>query len=679
MIRITQATRFMALTATAFALFLPTVRVTSAHGEQLGVAAGVGRWGRTGGPRTGLIQDLAFDLTEPSVVYASTYDSGVLKSVDGGLTWAAAHRGLMDANVKSLALDPADHLTLYAGTGSNGVFRSTDGAQSWSRKGNGLPVHAEIHAIAVDPIDHLTVYAGTVEPQSIYKSVDGGDSWILSDNGLPDDRTVRSIALDPADPSIIYVGTERRGFIDGGVYKSTDAGATWIPISSVELSPLYVYDLVIDPGQRQTVYAAGFDEAYDGKGGVFKTTDAGTTWTRVKKGDNVHALAMDPNHPRVLYAGTENGMAKSVDRGSHWRSVSEGITGFPVDAVEVDPTSARGALAGTGTAIFRTVNGGLLWDPVTNILGGSMDALAADPMDGEALYVGTQEDGVLKTTDGGSTWLQANVGLPDLSFLDVQALAVDPTDPQTLYATPVSSGVFKSSDGATTWAPVNQGISHVTLHALSIDPANPQTIYAGGDFSVYKSVDGGTSWVRYSTGLSSSGEIKAVAVDPGNPLTVYAGAYGDFGGVYKSTDGGATWVKSSQGIGQVDDNAVSAIVPDPSAPSTLYAVATCASDEECGDAHVYKSIDGASGWVAVYEYDWADFTSLAMDPTDPATLYAGGDGASLGVVRTTDGGTTWEPINQGLTEGTIFVDALVVSASGVPYAGTWDGVSKFNE
>jgi photosystem II stability/assembly factor-like uncharacterized protein len=668
-------TNLSVLMACVLLLVLGAINPASGQSAKPGLPE-VGHWAHTGGPSTGAL-DILIDPVDPNAVYAATAGDYVLKSTDAGLTWTAIHQGLSDVDVLSLAIDPTDDLVLYAGS-TNGVFKSTNGASTWVRTSVGISDYTLIKSLAIDPTAPSTIYAGAAGWESLYKSTDGAATWTLSDMGIPNGNAgtdVLALAVDPSDPATVYAGTDDEVSDGSGVYKSTDGGGNWKSIGPSRLRDFEIHALTIDPGRTDTVYAGAADPSFAQKAGVFKTTDGGTTWNRVKRGENVYALALDPNHPRILYAGTETGMAKSTDQGRHWRDANQGISGMPVLAVDLDPLRLGIAVAGTTTAIFRTTNGGSLWIASTNTLGGTVRAASGDPIDTNTVYVGTENDGLFKTIDAGRHWTLTNA---DLDLYYGQTLAVDPTNPQVLYAAPRWSGIRKSTDGGATWVPADQGISDIVLFSLAIDPASPETIYAGAFESIYKSVDQGESWVQYSIGLAGAGDIRALIVDPTNSLTVYAGGFDPGGGsggdgVFKSTDGGMTWVRSSEGIGQSNDTAVNAIVIDPTSPTTLYAAASCEPYEECsGVGHVYKSTDGASHWVISLYTGAERFTTLASDPLSASTLYAAEEFGR--VFRTRDGGTTWQPIEDGLTES---VYSLTISASGVPYAGTGDGVFKF--
>jgi photosystem II stability/assembly factor-like uncharacterized protein len=285
--------------------------------------------------------------------------------------------------------------------------------------------------------------------------------------------------------------------------------------------------------------------------------------------------------------------------------------------------------------------------------GVGIEVLAIDPVNPATLYAGTYGGGALKSTDSGGTWTPANRGLTNLY---VYALAIDPSTPTSIYAG-TGEGVFKSTDSGRTWAAVNTGLTDLYVTALAIDPATPATLYAGTYRGLFKSTNSGDTWASANTGLGSP-YIDALAIDPAAPATLYAGTVGPQ--VFKSTDSGGTWTYiwgDPWGYGGVFDLAM-----NPRTPTTLYA-GTDYGLFECRDSGC-TAIDTELIVVA-----------LAIDPANPATLYAGKYGD--GVIRSTDAGSSWTAMNEGLTNP--FVNALAVDPATPAriYAGTRNGIYQY--
>jgi hypothetical protein len=291
----------------------------------------------------------------------------------------------------------------------------------------------------------------------------------------------------------------------------------------------------------------------------------------------------------------------------------------------------------------------------TNIgpYGGTVLAIAIDPITPSNIYAGTYNGGVYKSMNGGGSWSHSNSGLTDNW---VPALAIDPLTPATIYAG--AGGVYKSTNGGESWS--NTGPKYHAILALAIDPAAPATIYAGtNNDGVYKNINGGTNWSW--TGPTIAG-INALAIDPFTPSTVYAGG----GGVYKSTDNGNSWTPSNNGLfGPTCAPSVKSLVIDPVTPSTIYAGGT-----SCG---VFKSTNGGGSWSQINTgLPNIQVNALVIDPGSPATIYAGTNGD--GVYGSTNGGESWSQINAGLTDTTVHALALIPGTPATIYAGTDSGV-----
>ena len=262
----------------------------------------------------------------------------------------------------------------------------------------------------------------------------------------------------------------------------------------------------------------------------------------------------------------------------------------------------------------------------------------------------------------------------------ILAVVIDPNESRTVYAGTVNGGVFKSIDSGRTWSSVNSGLTDPWVGTLAIDPTNSSTVYAGTKTGVFKSTDGGGTWTAATAGPEN---VYALAVDPSAPTTLYAGN-GSFqtGGVFKSTDGGNTW--QATGLTNIG---VSSLAIDPTTTDTLYAgVALCSFFEPRCSSGILKSTDGGQSWDAVpiglpvSEPLSYLLTELAFDNSTPATLHAGmaicdtTPECHAVFYKSTDGGTTGSVTVLPGEE----IDALAVALTSPPtlYAGTENDVFK---
>ena len=496
-----------------------------------------------------------------------------------------------------------------------------------------------VTAIAIDPISGAVYLAGR---SGISKSLDGGASWSDASNGLVV-RSVLTLVLDPSAPSVLYAGTD-----GSGIFKSIDAGASWFVLPG---SPPSARALAIARLTSSALFAGT-----DGLGS-FKSVDGGATWSALPELPirSVTTLAVNPQASGTVYAGgsqefgVPKDLAKSTDGGQTWRFLDTGPTLSDAIAVAVDPhtpaTIYLAQLSDAGPALVRTTDGGDSWLSITDGLPFRFQptALALDPQNPLTVYVAGGAH-VFKSVNGGLSWSETSAGLtpavddgvPSYVFV----LAIDPRNSNAIYAGTGGDGLFRSATDGASWARVTSGVfSDLRVSALATDPANPSTVYAaaldGVDQAEFlRSADGGLSWTNPGIPLSTL-RIDAIVVDPVTPATLYLTTQGS--GFLKSTDRGDTWAPANAGFPAPRNSFIYSLAIDPTSHTHLYAAT---------DLGFFQSADGAATWSS-----WSvppNFgTLLAIAPTSPPTFYAGrGDGV---VFRSHDGGQTWVSLTTGLT------------------------------
>lgn len=342
------------------------------------------------------------------------------------------------------------------------------------------------------------------------------------------------------------------------------AGASYArgaPAESFSLSPTAIQ---VNPKRPNIVYASSLGDDTR-PGGIFKSTDAGKTWSLLvtgltnpasptgSKGLRVDALALDPRSPNVLYAGTGLGVFKTIDGAKTWRLASSGIDfggdglghrmleGF-IWAIAIDPLHTSTVYA-AGGGLWKSTNGGATWKRVLRHFAVNV---GIDPRRPETVYAGLAtgrrstagvRGAILETVDGGVSWHAIGPrGLRDGFF--GHPIVVDRRVPGTIYAGG-SRGLFASANGGRTWRKLLSASAAERIDAIALDPARASVLYAGGWASgVMKSEDGGQTWSRLRLDMRN---VTTIAIAPARPQTIYAG--GD--GIWKSGDGGATWRRLS--------------------------------------------------------------------------------------------------------------------------------------
>ena len=317
------------------------------------------------------------------------------KSADAANTWAVAQNRLAADDVRSLVVDPATPSTIYAAT-DRGVFKTTDSGGTWRPANEGLTA-LDVRALTIDPKNSSVLYGvGFADPHDesggVVKSTDSGGGW----SATSQTAGVYKVAVDPLNPSIIYAaGKSDKG---GGVYKSNDGGATWAftRVTVVTQNPGSVVDfLEIDPKVTSNLYAAiglRFGCAvcdYGESDTIIKSTDAGGSWSiNALSTVNVRSIKVDPQNPSTLYVATyQSGIFKSVDGGSNWIPVNEGLTSLGVLSLTIDPAHPSTLYAGS-YGLFKSTNGGGSWG-ITGIDDSPVSSVAIDPKNTSTLYATT--------------------------------------------------------------------------------------------------------------------------------------------------------------------------------------------------------------------------------------------------------------------------------------------------
>jgi photosystem II stability/assembly factor-like uncharacterized protein len=463
---------------------------------------------------------MAVDPQDRTVIYLSAPGSGVLKSHDGGTTWALLPGSPIITPASSSAVlhnplqaDLAQSGTVYYGT-DNGMFVSHDSGNTWMQSITGFAAgDTAIRDVAGDPASPGTVFALAGGPTSavvsLYQSVDHGNSWSLLSASLDGERVVP----DLLNTNIIYLS----GLQTHAVYKSVDGGHAFAP-SDTGMPTGGAGGPVVLSGATGTLMPfssqANTFLSTIGGAGIFRSTDAAQSWSFASSGLSAwqgFSIAVDAQQPTVVYLATSQAVFKSADSGATWTQIQArgSLT------IAVDPFQSSHLLAEfSGQGLFESHDGGTTWTAVTNL---------PPPPNGNSVTI---------------TAIRFHPRVPGTIFLSTQGLG--------------NVGVLRSTDGGATYTIANNGLTNTQASGVVANPQTPAMLFVGTVGGLFKSIDNGNSWV-----LSNSAPAGVISFDANvTPPTIYINNA-------KSTDLGATWTPIP-GAG--------VIIADPSTPNSIFSV-----------------------------------------------------------------------------------------------------------
>jgi uncharacterized protein (TIGR03437 family) len=636
---------------------------------------------------SGRVTSLAVDPRNSDVAYLGAAEGGVWKTLDGGRNWLPLTDDQISLAIGSLAIDASAPDTVYAGTGEEnfagndsyygaGVLKSTDGGKTWNVVGSmfagpssAASGGAHIGSLAVHPADGRILLAAVQgkahERSGIYRSEDAGVTWKVVLPGAPGTAAL----FNPAAPNIAYAALgNMNGSPVNGIYKSNDAGLTWTNSSGGIPAGIGRVNLTLSAADPRVLYTAIQQPHQDAPLGVFKTTDAGATWSPVAVQPGycsrtcwyANTIQVAPANPDVVLVGGLNSFL-SQDGGKTWRNVTEGANGnfihWDVHAMAFSYDGAR-LYIGTDGGVYRGENvateppDSIGWNNLNDTLAITQfyQGCSTHPDTTDFIVCGTQDNGTQVYT-GGPVWQMAQGG-------DGGWTAVDRARPSVFYMTAAGEvDIEKSSPFGEFrgFLKVINGLHSIDSDncsftpPLAMDPANPLRLYFGCR-RVYQTQDGAGRWLPVSPDLVSPGQggtgfITAIAVAPANSDRVYVGDSG--GGVHVTSNAtagtDAAWVHRGSGLPR---RPVTALAVDAAHHETAYVAFSGFSGFSDKPGHVFKTIDAGQTWSDITSnLPNVPVNTFVIDPDMPKSLYAGTD---IGVFASTDDGGTWAPLGDGL-------------------------------
>jgi len=481
-----------------------------------------------------------------------------------------------------------------------------------------------ISDFAVNPKKRSEFYVAT-SSGGVWKTVNAGTTFtpIFDSQGS---YSIGCITMDPKDSNVIWVGTgennnQRSVAYGDGVYKSIDAGRTWTNVGLKESE--HIGKIVIDPRNSDVVYVAAYGPLWSpgGDRGLYKTSDGGETWEAVltiSENTGVSEIHMDPRHPDILYA-TAHQRRRRV-----WTQIS----------------------GGPESGIHKSVDAGKTWKEINRGLpNGDIGriGMAISPADPNLIYAIVEaqrgQSGFFRSTNGGASWERRSSYASSGNYY--QEIMCDPVDPRRVYS--MDTFLQVTDDGGLTWTALGDLSKHWDAHAFWIDPDDTDYYLNGNDGGVYESFDRGQTW-KYMPNLPVT-QFYKVAIDNAEPFyNVYGGTQDNYSLAGPSRTISAHGIANSDWIVTQGGDGFETQV-DPEDHNIVYAQSQHGNlvrfDKKSGERLGIqpKPRKGEDS----YRWNWD--APLLISPHLHTRLYF----AANKVFKSDDRGNTWEVISEDLT------------------------------
>lgn len=639
------------------------------------------KWRMIGPFRSGRTVAAAGVPQQPNVFYMGVNNGGVWKTNDYGRTWHPIFDNESTGSIGTIAIAPSDPNIIYVGSGEglqrpdlsvgNGIYKSTDAGKTWTHLG--LREGQQIPKIAVDPKnpDRLFVAVlghpyGPNEERGIYRSTDGGKNFekvlYTNENVGGDD-----VAIDPSNPDIVYATMwEARqgpwengafGGTNGGIYKSTDGGTTWKKIQKGLPQNLVQAHVAIAASSPNTVYT------------VFSTTQ-----------------------PNGYGTGSGMGLYRSDDGGENCRNTNADgraeakIGGGDLPVIQIDPQNAE-TIYSASIVLWRSTDGGKSWTGIKGAPGGDdYQNIWINPLHPEIFLV-TGDQGAAVSVNGGQTY-SSWYNQPTAQLYHVSA---DNAFPYNVYSGQQESGsvgiATRGNDGEITfrdWHPVGAE----EYGYVAPDPLDANIVY-GGKITRYDKRTGQTQNIApeaVRSGKYRFVRTEPVVFSPVDPHTLF------FAGnvLFKTRDGGNSWQVISPDLSRESWDVPSSVgvyatqeLKTMPRRGVIYTVAPSYKDVNtiwCGtdDGLIHITKDGGKTWKNVTPPEitsWNKISIIDAGHFDVNTAYAAVNKIRIDdmhpyIYKTHDGGRTWTKIVNGLPDDPINVVREDPKQKGLLFAGS---------
>ncbi|HET6912659.1 MAG TPA: hypothetical protein VFH71_04845 [Rhodanobacteraceae bacterium] len=615
------------------------------------------QWRAIGPMRGGRMRALDGVASQPNVFYAGADNGGVWKSTDYGESWFPIFDSQPTGSIGAIAVAPSDPNIIYVGSGEgiirpdgtigDGMYKSTDAGKTWTHLG--LRDTQKISQVIVDPHDPDRLFVAAIghpygpnEERGIFRSTDGGKTFqkVLYKDAY---TSGEDVDFDPSNPQIVYATLwqqqqapwENGSFegTSGGLFKSTDGGSTWKPIGT-GLPKVIQMAVAVAPSDPQRLYAS---VASEGKVGIYRSNDGGASWTKATDdkrpaarigGGDLPTLAVDPKNPDVVYSNTPV-LWKSADAGKTWTAFRGAPGGDDYQQTWINPNDPSILLVTSDQGAIVTVNDGKSWSSWYNQPTAAMYKVGTDNAWPYRVCGGQQDSGSACVSSRGNDGEITAHDWHPAGIEEYGAAAPDPLDPDIVYGGKVTRYDRRTGQIADVGPKALRGDKDYRVlrtMPLQFSPIDPHLLYFASNV-VWTTRDGGQHWQQISPDLTRHGDWKVPAS---------TGKYADTKAAKPS-----------------DRGVVYALAPSPLDINRIWA--------GTDDGLIQLTTDGGKTWKNVTPKQMKPWWKVfAMDAShfDPGTAYAAINTLRLDdmrphLFRTRDGGKTWTEIDNGIADGAV--------------------------
>ncbi|MGC2237952.1 MAG: FG-GAP-like repeat-containing protein [Pyrinomonadaceae bacterium] len=620
-----------------------------------------GNWGLT----SGRINTIAVSPSNPNLILIGAATGGIWRSTDGGATFAPTSDSHVDLAVGSIVFAPSNNSIVYAGMGDKsgvylgtGVLKSTDGGQTWTRVSNAtLPTPGRIWQILVDANDANRVYAAqyslrqgnSVFSSGFFYSTDGGVNWTKTLSGLPTD-----LVRHPTDPNTLFLAMNRIDFATpatGGIWKSIDAGLTWTRIYTSPYTTTSNMKVAVTPSAPDNLYVLA---AGSGTAQLEVSTNGGGMWTNKGAAFDVGQLGyncylfVNPVSPNTIYVGSRD-LWVSSDGGTGFTNATKNFTiagGYTPTQAKAHPDQHHFYISPANPNLIYIANDGGLWKSTDGA--GSFQSLNSTLSLSMFISIDIHpNDRTLTyggTQDNGTQKRTGSVSWREFATGDGGQTVIDPLDPSIIYVTYVTNTIYRYTNGGDTFngqigSDATFANDRVAFYPPFAGNDVNSTLYFG-TYRLYISANRGSTWAAPggTTDLTFGGSDVLSTIAVSRSNTNVIYTGSSQGRAMVSTNGGANWTNINVGL---PTRFIKSIIVSPTDSNTAFLTVS-----GYGTGHVFKTVNGGTSWTDI-SGNLPDIptNTIMFDPLNASTLYVGTD---IGVFRSTVGGNTWETFNMGL-------------------------------